>query len=442
MSVTERLRMYGFWALDALRGQPVRKYYRDARDAWRYGEPAERTEAKLQSLLWHAARTTPFYAQFREAKALTLEDFPVMDKGKYRAAYDAFRSETYLHATDNRVMYTSGSTGTPFQMVQNRDKINHNTASALWLYRLGGYALGDRQAFARVWVHGYRKSHLRQRMENLYPFDATRLDDAAMTRFDQLLTGKRITNVIGYASFLTAFADYLAYGNGKQGRYALRSVLTISEHLPAQAREKLTTYLHCPVNSQYSNEENGVMAVQTGGEEYYVDSSGWHMEILKPDCDEPAADGELGRIVITDLYNYAFPMIRYDSGDMAVARHERDPKTGRMRLYLSELYGKRSDLILDKQGRPVSPRVITAMMHTYATKDTKMLQFQFAQKAKQSYCFRIVGDMALDRQALIAPFIDLFGEDIQVEIVDEIPVLASGKRKAVCNEMANKDEAM
>ena len=120
---------------------------------WRYGEPAERTEAKLQSLLWHAARTTPFYAQFREAKALTLEDFPVMDKGKYRAAYDAFRSETYLHATDNRVMYTSGSTGTPFQMVQNRDKINHNTASALWLYRLGGYALGDRQAFARVWVH-------------------------------------------------------------------------------------------------------------------------------------------------------------------------------------------------------------------------------------------------------------------------------------------------
>ena len=33
MSVTERLRMYGFWALDALRGQPVRKYYRDARDA-------------------------------------------------------------------------------------------------------------------------------------------------------------------------------------------------------------------------------------------------------------------------------------------------------------------------------------------------------------------------------------------------------------------------
>ena len=82
MSITERLREYVFWTLDALRGQPVRRYYREARDAWRYGEPAERTEAKLQALLRHAARTTAYYARFRESDVLTLADFPVMDKDK------------------------------------------------------------------------------------------------------------------------------------------------------------------------------------------------------------------------------------------------------------------------------------------------------------------------------------------------------------------------
>lgn len=37
------------------------------------------------------------------------------------------------------------------------------------------------------------------------------------------------------------------------------------------------------------------------------------------DSDEPAEPGELGRIVITDLFNYAFPILRYDNGDTAVA---------------------------------------------------------------------------------------------------------------------------
>lgn len=45
------------------------------------------------------------------------------------------------------------------------------------------------------------------------------------------------------------------------------------------------------------------------------------MKSLKMDSDEPAEDGELGRIVITDLYNYAFPILRYDNGDTAIAHH-------------------------------------------------------------------------------------------------------------------------
>ena len=43
--------------------------------------------------------------------------------------------------------------------------------------------------------------------------------------------------------------------------------------------------------------------------------------------------------MITDLYNYAIPLIRYDNGDLAV--EERKEKNGRFRLYLKELYGRR-----------------------------------------------------------------------------------------------------
>ena len=77
----------------------------------------------------------------------------------------------------------------------------------------------------------------------------------------------------------------------------------------------------CPVRAWYSNEENGIMGLQNEKDEgYRIDTETYYYEILKMDSDEPAEPGELGRIVITDLFNYAFPILRYDNGDTAVAR--------------------------------------------------------------------------------------------------------------------------
>ena len=92
-------------------------------------------------------------------------------------------------------------------------------------------------------------------------------------------------------------------------------------------------------------------------EGYHIDTETYYYEILKMDSDEPAEPGELGRIVITDLFNYAFPILRYDNGDTAVA--VRKEKNGRFKLYLSELYGRRSDLIYDCEGKAVTPYIIT-----------------------------------------------------------------------------------
>ena len=215
----------------------------------------------------------------------------------------------------------------------------------------------------------------------------------------------------------------------------MKSILSISEHLPSRARTRLKALFGCSVNAQYSNEENGVMGTQEGGEEYYLDSTSWHFEILKVDSDEPAPDGELGRIVVTDLYNYAFPMIRYDTGDMAVAKHAVDAKTGRFWLFLLDLYGRLSDVVFDQLDRPVSPRLISTMMHDFASRDSTLVQWQFIQLAQRRYCFRIVSRGEFRADALRAKFSPFFGEEIQIEQLDEIPVLASGKRKAIQNDM-------
>lgn len=87
---------------------------------------------------------------------------------------------------------------------------------------------------------------------------------------------------------------------------------------------KLEKQFNCTVRSWYSNEENGIMGIQKEEDESYrIDTESYYYEILKLDSDEPAEPGELGRIVITDLYNYAIPLIRYDNGGSGCIRKNR-----------------------------------------------------------------------------------------------------------------------
>lgn len=72
--------------------------------------------------------------------------------------------------------------------------------------------------------------------------------------------------------------------------------------MPEPVRRTLEKQFGCPVRAWYSNEENGIMGLQNEKDEgYRIDTETYYYEILKMDSDEPAEQGELGRIVITDL---------------------------------------------------------------------------------------------------------------------------------------------
>src|SRR5262249_17797032 len=51
-------------------------------------------------------------------------------------------------------------------------------------------------------------------------------------------------------------------------------------------------------------------------DEYHVSAETMVVEVLRDDG-APAASGEIGRVIVTSLYNYAQPLIRYEIGDLA-----------------------------------------------------------------------------------------------------------------------------
>lgn len=127
----------------------------------------------------------------------------------------------------------------------------------------------------------------------------------------------RPAHLLVYPNVLRAMLDDCrARGRGFDGLRYLRS---IGETLSPALREEAGKYFGATVTDCYSSQEIGYVSVDC------PDAPGQHVmaeavivELLRPDgtaCDP----GETGRVIVTDLHNFATPMIRYDIGDYAEA---------------------------------------------------------------------------------------------------------------------------
>lgn len=167
----------------------------------------------------------------------------------------------------------------------------------------------------------------------------------------------------------------------------------------------------------------------------YFNHSSYIFEILKLDSVEPAAYGEVGRIVITDLHNYAFPLIRYDCGDTCIMMPPNEYSNGYP--VIDKLYGRRFDLTYSTDGKAVSPLAYGRILKNYDI----VSQWQFVQLDEKRYQLRLMlksGSIEQLSEAIVL-FKEILGKDADLEIkeVEDIPILCSGKRKPVINKWKN-----
>lgn len=419
-----RLRNWGFWARDRFHGSPVQRHCQDIETRQTSARPS--TDL-LEGILGFAVEHAPFYAPFKGFGSL--QDFPVINKNVIKANYDGFRSNAFpgvrLHS-----MHTSGSTGTPFAVLQDPDKRRRVQAEVIFFGQKAGYKLGDRFVYTRVWTDLNRKSRASALRDNMIPVDISSMDDAHMESLRSLLKrDKSLKGMLGYPSTYGPLAWYLERMGDQPGDFHLETIIAISEKLPPPTRESLRARFGCNVVARYSNQENGVLAQQClHHDEYHLNTASYAFEFLQLDSDLPAAVGEPARMVVTDLFNRAMPMIRYDTGDVVI--RQAASACGWATETLSDIEGRREDFIYDTQDRLLSPSVPGLYFWGF----TQLKQIQFIQEGKGQY--RIVLNGASEHYRDQA-FIDLakgfLGEDAAVSVshVDEIPMLASGKFKAI-----------
>lgn len=439
MTLLELFRNKAFWMLDSLKGGKVKKYLNELkRIEGEDGLPDKDVESYcdslLKKLLEHAGKTVPLYSG---QKTLNIQDWPVTNKMTYREDYDKCISSDFDKASLIE-MSTSGSTGTPFKSFQNGTKKKHVNAETLFYNGKIGFEIGRRIIYLRSIVSEVQKSRLTQFLQNIYLLDCGDLSDEGIKK-----KLKRIVDLskgcgammMGYASTFDAFRRYFdKYGFKDAEGAKIYGIASGSEMLYDTTRASMEKAFGCKCVSRYANEENGFLGQDSKENNiFYLNRADYYFEILKMDEDVPAEENEIGRIVVTDLFNYAMPMIRYDTGDVGAFVY--DEKTGRK--LLGSFGGRKVDTITDSRGNIISPHSITNKMWEH--KDIK--QYQFVQKDKCRYKLIInPGEEGVDEAKLKSDMLGILGEDsiISIEYTKDIPVLSSGKRRYIVNEMIGK----
>jgi phenylacetate-CoA ligase len=277
---------------------------------------------RRKELVRHCALHVPFYRQQFQKIGFHPDDLtsesvfaqlPVLEKEEIRER----REQLIADGVDRRRLRaatTGGTTGQPLEIYQDA----RVPLSALTWRMLNwwGVDVSDNSGY----LYRAVPKGLRRRLTDIamYPtrrvyIQAAEMDQPRMQGFYAALNRIRARYIIGYVGAIEAFADYLA-SSGLQVP-SLRAVWTTASPLPQAKRLYFQKTFGCPAYTQYGSVEVFILsaecACQTG---LHVFTDIRHVEAIGPD-DRPAGVGQHGDLVVTDLTNYTFPLLRYRIGD-------------------------------------------------------------------------------------------------------------------------------
>jgi phenylacetate-CoA ligase len=134
----------------------------------------------------------------------------------------------------------------------------------------------------------------------------------------------------------------------------------------AATRERIEFVWGARVFDHYGMTEIGPVAVEAADQKgrMYLLESEYFAEVLVPGADAPAAAGEPGELVLTNLGRIGSPLIRYRTGDIVQLSTDADP-TGRTWRRLDRGVIGRADDMIHVRGNNLYPATIEAIVRKF-----------------------------------------------------------------------------
>ena len=358
-----------------------------------------------------------------------IENNPLMNKkdvSAWREKLDPSDIHTYA--------YTGGSYGEPLRVPYSKKRAMIRTATFRYSIEAGGYRLGE----PFLMIRNNDKPTWLKFLRNETIFTPHDISEEMIGELCEEVARRNIRFMIGLPSVIYEMALFLDKYPEKKKDISLNAIMSISEPLEMVKRELIKNVFDCRFTDRYSNEEAGLIGQQREfGGPYYVNKFGVYVEIVDPVSLQPVGEGEKGKVVITDITNDLVPIVRYDTGDYAIAEEYVDDELNS----LAEIVGRETEQIYTAKGNLIASLTLSKFIYKPLANTGKVYPFQMAQTADQSYELRLKagkGDIEDETIGLIVKGLkSVLGEiaDVTVNFVDDIKPQPSGKRPIFKNEM-------
>jgi phenylacetate-CoA ligase len=328
----------------------------------------------LKAIITHANETTAYYSQlFRQLsfdpRGLTscneLRQLPFLTKEELNRNVDIFLSNAYMKA-DLVCSSTGGSSGLPLTFY--RDKAAQAVRRAqdyLFNAKLGIYP-----GTKRAWVWGARidafsmrslkaklANFLTERAIYFFAFDATREN---MDEFLKRLQQHRPEAVFAYPNMLAALAKRARETNLVV--QPISKVIVTAEPLYNWQRELFRQVFSAETFERYGAREIGTVASECNQHcGMHIFEPSYCFEVVD-EAGNNVPNGQMGELVVTDLFNYAMPLVRYRTGDMVVL-DDSPCGCGRTWCRIVGIGGRVVDMIVRPDGSKVEGLVVVNSLH-------------------------------------------------------------------------------
>jgi phenylacetate-CoA ligase len=410
-----------------------------ARDAWPPEAVSALARERLQRIIRHAAATVPYYARLFATLHLDPADIrspedlrclPTLSKQTIQDNLQAFcsRDAARMQCT---VAHTSGTTGAgmrfPLSLAAEREQW-----AVVWRYRA-------RFGFSHeTWyAHFFGKSVV-PRNQAAPPFwrvnqpgrqilfSAYHLREDYLPYYVDELNRRRPPVIQGYPSLLSVLADFMTQ-TGRTLTYEPKVIMASSETLLPHQQNIIERAFGVPCRQLYGQSEAVASISECPLGRLHVDEDFGLLEF------QPLEGGG-HQLIATGYANFAFPLIRYELGDVVDLELPRECPCGLPGTLVDRIDGRIEDNVLTPDGRKVG-----RLDHLF--KDMINVRgCQIVQRRTDELLFRIIpgkGFSPDDLSALIRQVRRRLGAEIglKCEFVAELPRTRRGKVRFVVSEI-------
>jgi phenylacetate-CoA ligase len=355
------MKAWTYLGLKRIKGSPLQSHLRLFAQAQHWPGIVTQSEQEifLIQLLYETARGVPAMrerlesASVLDGKHCHLENFhriPPLTREDIAQRGELFTHQDAPQRKGLYVYQTGGSTGTPLKLVQDETYHDWCLASNLFFNTWNGLHIGTPYFF--LWsayrdlhqqLHSIKDRFIMGTLQSRQILNCRVTSPELLRHFIRTINCQtHVNHIVGYAYELYALAAF-SLENGLPLNRQFDGVFATAEQLTDKMRETIEAVFGCKVLNRYGCRDVGDIACQCQeGDGMHINPLYTLVEVVD-EAGQPVANGESGRILVTNLHNTVMPMIRYDLGDRVAVDWQPDCPCGRPWPMITQVVGRTNE---------------------------------------------------------------------------------------------------